>query len=211
MCFCNCWTARTRSLTHVLCWSPFTCRCLAWICLCWVRQNPRRSNVDGREKGRFQSHAISKSETMFGTVPTAYLIIASWHWVNAKIIHYERACLVTGLLAAVCVWLPLTDCSDPLWTKSSKKIQWFATQLLPRTISQFKTISFHFYNHQIKSIILLTSSDRPKSDPTLLFFLVNGFNYILLINLIVNEKTVCTGGCVIQLEWNARPSGSFFF
>ena len=44
-----------------LCWSPSTCRCLAWICLCWVRQNRRRSKVDGREKGRHTQKQFMES------------------------------------------------------------------------------------------------------------------------------------------------------
>jgi len=66
-----CSAARIWSLTHVLCWSPFTCRCLTWIRLCWVYQNPRCPKVDGREKGSFSNTNndfvwVTKSMLAFG-------------------------------------------------------------------------------------------------------------------------------------------------
>ena len=115
------------------------------------------------------------------------------------------ACLL--LCVCDCHWpTAVTPCGQNL----QKKFSGLPHNCCPEPSANSKQFHFTFTIIKIKSIILLTSSDRPKSEPTLLFFLVNWFNYILLINLIVNEKTVWTGGCVIQLEWNARPSGSFF-
>ena len=38
------------SLTLV-CVGPFTCRCLAWICLRWIRPSSRRTKMDGSQTG----------------------------------------------------------------------------------------------------------------------------------------------------------------
>ena len=107
MCFCNCWTARTRSLTHVLCWSPFTCRCLAWICLCWVRQNPRRSNVDGREKGRFQTH-FNQNVNRTCSEPGGRHLHPDRLLTLGQCKRYTTSCWWPACY--VC-WLPLTDSS----------------------------------------------------------------------------------------------------
>ena len=115
---------RTRSLTHVLCWSPFTCRCLAWICLCWVRQNPRRSNVDGREKGsiskpfqNFNQHPVRViylvGKPEIHTTPSVFVRI-NYSWVNSS-----RQFTQAGDWSAYWTALPLTI--STLWTPTSKK------------------------------------------------------------------------------------------
>ena len=79
-----CSAARIWSLTHVLCWSPFTCRCLTWIRLCWVCQSPRCAKVDGREKGSFSTHLSIESFWIWDLLPhasTAYHNGAKQSWI----------------------------------------------------------------------------------------------------------------------------------
>ena len=154
---------RTRSLTHFLCWSPFKCRCLAWICLCWVRQNPRRSNVDGREKGsiskpfqNFNQHPVRViylvGKPEIHTTPSVFVRI-NYSWVNSS-----RQFTQAGDWSAYWTALPLTI--STLWTPTSKKKRYsglphnFCQIALPISSNTKLKLSYNFTIIQSKVFLL---------------------------------------------------------